>query len=142
MSASSFLSISTYFLNAFSPQSPKRKIAIHFCVNFCFPILSFWGFSIMLFLICFFRNFIAPISIDYQYVMNNQQDFKKRIMKKVSNDMRWFVDQLRLAEGILSNAIEKSENFSEHDKRIISKIRREVDMADLTLLQLLSPIAP
>ena len=96
----------------------------------------------MLFLICFFRNFTAPISIDYQYVMNNQQDFKKRIMKKVSNDMRWFVDQLRLAEGILSNAIEKSENFSEHDKRIISKIRREVDMADLTLLQLLSPIAP
>ena len=120
----------------------NRKNFVVFHVNFCFPILSFWGFSIMLFLICFFRNFIAPISIDYQYVMNNQQDFKKRIMKKVSNDMRWFVDQLRLAEGILSNAIEKSENFSEHDKRIISKIRREVDMADLTLLQLLSPIAP
>ena len=56
--------------------------------------------------------------------------------------MRWFVDQLRLAEEILSNALEKSENFSEHDKLIISKIRREVDMADLTLLQLLSPIAP
>ena len=54
-------------------------------------------------------------------------------MKKVSNDMRWFVNQLRMAEGILSNAIEKSENFSEHDKLIISKIRREVDMADLTL---------
>lgn len=60
-------------------------------------------------------------------------------MKKVSNDMRWFVNQLRQAEGILANAIEKSENFSEHDKLIISKIRREVDMADLTLLQLLSP---
>lgn len=60
-------------------------------------------------------------------------------MKKVSNDMRWFVNQLRMAEGILSNAIEKSENFSEYDKLIISKIRREVDMADLTLLQLLSP---
>ena len=60
-------------------------------------------------------------------------------MKKVSNDTRWFVNQLRMAEGILSNAIEKSENFSEHDKLIISKIRREVDMADLTLLQLLSP---
>uniref|UniRef100_UPI003FF0320F hypothetical protein n=1 Tax=Prevotella sp. TaxID=59823 RepID=UPI003FF0320F len=63
-------------------------------------------------------------------------------MKKVSNDMRWFVDQLRLAEGILSNALGKSEIFSEHDKLIISKIRWEVDMADLTLLQLLSPIAP
>ena len=63
-------------------------------------------------------------------------------MKKVPNDMRWFVDQLRLAEGILSNALGKSEIFSEHDKLIISKIRWEVDMADLTLLQLLSPIAP
>ena len=63
-------------------------------------------------------------------------------MKKVSNDMRWFVDQLRMAEGILVNALERAENFSEHDKLIISKIRREVDMADLTLLQLLSPIAP
>ena len=60
-------------------------------------------------------------------------------MKKVSNDMRWFVNQLRMAEGILSNALERAENFAEHDKLIISKIRREVDMADLTLLQLLSP---
>lgn len=34
----------------------------------------------MLFLICFFRHFIIPISIDYQYVMNNQQDLKKSIM--------------------------------------------------------------
>lgn len=42
-------------------------------------------------------------------------------MKKVSNDMRWFVDQLRMAEGILANALERAENFSEHDKRIISK---------------------
>lgn len=56
--------------------------------------------------------------------------------------MRWFVDQLRMAEGILANALERAEIFSEHDKLIISKIRREVDMADLTLLQLLSPIVP
>ncbi|WP_218456526.1 DUF4134 family protein [Segatella hominis] len=34
----------------------------------------------MLFLICFFRHFIIPISVDYQYVTNNQQDFKKSIM--------------------------------------------------------------
>lgn len=34
----------------------------------------------MLFLICFFRHFIIPISVDYQYVTNNQQDFKKKIM--------------------------------------------------------------
>ena len=46
---------------------------------------------------------------------------KEKIMKKVSNDMRWFVDQLRMAEGILANALERAENFSEHDKRIISK---------------------
>ncbi len=63
-------------------------------------------------------------------------------MKKVSNDMRWFVDQLKMTEEILANALERAENFSEHDKIIISKIRREVDMANLTLLQLLSPIAP
>lgn len=43
-------------------------------------------------------------------------------MKKVSNDMRWFVDQLKMAEEILANALERAENFSEHDKIIISKI--------------------
>ena len=56
--------------------------------------------------------------------------------------MRWFVDQLRMAEGILANALERAENFSEHDKRIISKIRNKVSMDDLTLLQLLAPKAP
>lgn len=34
----------------------------------------------MLFLICFFRHSIIPISVDYQYVTSNQQDFKKKIM--------------------------------------------------------------
>ena len=43
-------------------------------------MLSFWGFLILLFLICFFRHFVIPISIDYQYITNNQQDFKKKIM--------------------------------------------------------------
>jgi hypothetical protein len=37
----------------------------------------------MLFLICFFRHFIIPISVDYQYVTNNQQDLKKKIMMVV-----------------------------------------------------------
>lgn len=46
-------------------------------------MLSFWGFLILLFLICFFRHFIIPISVDYQYVTNNQQDFKKKIMMTV-----------------------------------------------------------
>ena len=63
-------------------------------------------------------------------------------MNKVSNDIRWFCCQLQQAEQILSNALERAENFSEHDKRIISKIRNEVSMADLTLLQLLAPKAP
>ena len=61
----------------------NRKNSVVFHVNFCFLILSFWGFSIMLFLICFFRHFIIPISVDYQYVTNNQQDFKKKIMMVV-----------------------------------------------------------
>ena len=46
-------------------------------------MLSFWGFLILLFLICFFRHFVILISIDYQYVTNNQQDFKKKIMMVV-----------------------------------------------------------
>ena len=46
-------------------------------------MLSFWDFLILLFLICFFRHFIIPISIDYQYITNNQQDFKKKIMMVV-----------------------------------------------------------
>ena len=63
-------------------------------------------------------------------------------MNKVSNDIRWFCCQLQQAEQIFANALERAENFSEHDKRIISKIRNEVSMADLTLLQLLAPKAP
>ena len=43
-------------------------------------MLSFWGFLILLFLICFFRHFIILINADYQYVTGNQQDFKKKIM--------------------------------------------------------------
>ena len=46
-------------------------------------MLSFCGFLILLFLICFFRHFIIPISVDYQYVTSNQQDFKKKIMMVV-----------------------------------------------------------
>ena len=61
----------------------NRKNSVVFHVNFCFLILSFWGFSIMLFLICFFRHFITPIGVDYQYVTSNQQDFKKKIMMVV-----------------------------------------------------------
>lgn len=40
----------------------------------------------MLFLICFFRHFIIPISVDYQYVTNNQQDFKKKVTVNFSNE--------------------------------------------------------
>lgn len=61
----------------------NRKIAVVFSVNLCFLMRSFCGFSIMLFLICFFCHFIAPIGVDYQYVTSNQQDFKKKIMMVV-----------------------------------------------------------
>ena len=49
-----------------------NKFIIVFSVNLCFLMLSFWGFLILLFLICFFRHFIIPISIDYQYITSNQ----------------------------------------------------------------------
>ena len=63
-------------------------------------------------------------------------------MKKVSSDIKWFCDQLREAEQILSNALEKAEDFSDYDKQLVDRIESAVQMVDLTLLQLLSPIAP
>lgn len=63
-------------------------------------------------------------------------------MKKISSDIRWFCDQLREAEQILSNALEKAEDFSDYDKQLVERIELDVQMVDLTLLQLLSPIAP
>ena len=63
-------------------------------------------------------------------------------MKKVSSDIMWFCDQLREAEQILSNALEKAEDFSDYDKQLVDRIESDVQMVDLTLLQLLSPIAP
>lgn len=63
-------------------------------------------------------------------------------MTQVSNDIRWFCDQLRRAELILSNALDRAEKFSEHDKKIVGRIEYDVQMVDLTLLQLLSPEAP
>ena len=69
-----------FLLLELSYEYQNRKIIVVFCVNFCFLMLSFWGFLILLFLICFFRHFIIPISVDYQYVTSNQQDLKKKIM--------------------------------------------------------------
>ena len=63
-------------------------------------------------------------------------------MKKVPSDIKWFCDQLREAEQILSNALEKAEDFSDYDKQLVDRIESDVQMVDLTLLQLLSPIAP
>ena len=48
------------------------KITVVFRVNFCFLMLSMLGFLVLLFLICFFRHFAIPISIDYQYITSNQ----------------------------------------------------------------------
>lgn len=72
-----------FLLLELSYEYQNRKIIVVFCVNFCFLMLSFWGFLILLFLICFFRHFIIQISVDYQYVTSNQQDFKKKIMMTV-----------------------------------------------------------
>lgn len=58
----------------------NRKIIVVFCVNFCFLMLSFWGFLILLFPFCFFLHFAYTIYIEYQHITNNQQDFKKKIM--------------------------------------------------------------
>ena len=63
-------------------------------------------------------------------------------MKKVSSDIKWFCDQLREAEQILSNALEKAEDFSDYDKQLVDRIESDVQMVDLTLLRLLAPIAP
>ena len=48
----------------------------------------------MLFLICFFRHFIIPISVDYQYVTNNQQDFKKKIMLMQTTGHIWTKEEI------------------------------------------------
>jgi len=53
-------------------QCQNRKNSVVFYVNFCFLMLSFWGFLILLFLICFFRHFATQISIEYQRVTSNQ----------------------------------------------------------------------
>ena len=76
------------------------------------------------------------------FIPSRHQTKRIENMNKVSNNIKWFCNQLRQAEQILNNALERSEEFSEHDKRIIDRIRGDVDMVDLTLLQLLSPIAP
>ena len=39
---------------------------------FAILFLSFWGFLILLFLICFFHHFTFLIGVDYQYVTGNQ----------------------------------------------------------------------
>lgn len=41
-------------------------------------MLSFLGFLILLFLICFFHHAAFLISIDYQHITSNQKDFKKK----------------------------------------------------------------
>ena len=42
-------------------------------------MLSFWGFLILLFLICSFRYFVILFSADYQYATGNRQDTMKYI---------------------------------------------------------------
>ena len=61
-----------FLLLELSYEYQNRKIIVVFSVNLCFLMLSFWGFLILLFLICFFRHFATLISIYYQYVTSNQ----------------------------------------------------------------------
>jgi len=63
-------------------------------------------------------------------------------MKQVSDDIMWFCDQLQQAEQILSHAIERTREFSDTDKQIVERIISDVEMVDLSLLQLLSPTRP
>lgn len=60
-----------FLLLELSYEYQNRKISVVFSVNLCFLMLSFWGFLILLFLICFFRHFTI-ISVDYQHITNNQ----------------------------------------------------------------------
>ena len=56
----------------------EKEFIVVFCVIFCFLLLPFWGFLILLLPICFFRHFVTPISVDYQYITSGQYDFKKK----------------------------------------------------------------
>ncbi|RGN81134.1 hypothetical protein DXB41_12165 [Segatella copri] len=60
-------------------------------------------------------------------------------MTEVSNNLLWFLQMLRNAEATLAHALAQSERFNKHDREVIDKIKTEVVMADLTLLQLLVP---
>lgn len=60
-------------------------------------------------------------------------------MTEVSNNLLWFLQMLRNAEATLAHALAQSERFNKHDREVIDKIKTEVKMADLTLLQLLAP---
>ena len=61
-----------FLLLELSYEYQNRKIIVVFCVNFCFLMLSFKSFSILLFLICFFRHIVILINIDYQHITGNQ----------------------------------------------------------------------
>lgn len=54
----------------------------------------------------------------------------------------WFCSQLQQAERTISVALEKAEEFSEEDKAIVGRILPDVELIDITLLQLLSPTMP
>lgn len=61
-----------FLLLELSYEYQNRKIIVVFCVNFCFLMLSFWGFFILLFPFCFFLHFAYTIYIEYQHITNNQ----------------------------------------------------------------------
>ena len=60
-------------------------------------------------------------------------------MTEVSNNLLWFLQMLRNAEATLAHALAQSERFNKHDRDASNRLKTEVEMADLTLLQLLAP---
>ena len=84
---------------------------------FVFPYFFLGVFSIMLFLICFFRHFIIPISVDYQYVTKNQQDFKKYILDESAYFGGALIRQLKEVESgeILKGPLACAELFRCYD---------------------------
>ena len=59
--------VPTYNFWSWFMNTKIGKISLFPMLIFAFSYPPFWGFSIMLFLICFFCHFITPIGIDYQY---------------------------------------------------------------------------
>lgn len=64
--------LSSIHLRDNSPNAIIRKLPFLPMLIFIFSYFHFWGFLVLLFLICFFLDFVIQISMDYQHITNNQ----------------------------------------------------------------------